>query len=403
MASEIANQFNRVPNMSNLQRLATESREEALQVVESVAEALKTVGGADTFQAELSQVRGASDLASAIRSSPLLSAVFPDVEGADFASVVNQVQGPESIGWSASELPQVSVTGVARRDQQGRYTLNVDGREFGLIASPRLSNISPGVSAGWMEGFLHDGDDQMITIQGSVSADKRNLLVEGYMPGSSDQFVFGRVRVFDPGTGNYLEPFGNPPNREVRDRVMASGRVEIQTSRGSIEVTDPTLKRQLAHLPRLGVILPVAVSERDGRRVIDTNVPDYYALGGRFQSSPSQPATNLGNGRYSSPGAAAYDNYRGPFEASGEGARYRFENNGGQRNLLFGHFEENGEGGDFNNMVALYLSADLGEYGLNNESAVEETNPLQLLAATAEVARRRVNGDWLREMPAGPS
>jgi hypothetical protein len=407
VASEIGKAYNTAPSMANLLRLASDSPAEAREVIGSLKRSVDGAGSnaPASVREQLDSVAdvGDADLSEAIANSPLFQAIFPSTEAQNFSDVIAQVQNPSSIGWEAAEVGQGSFTGVARKNEEGRYVIDVGGREFGLTSSYRLNSVTPGMQAAWLNGFLQDGPDQMLTIQGTIGNDGKDILVEGFMPGSSDEFVFGRVQVYLP-DGVKIEPFGSPPDAAIVAGIVANGRVTVQTSRGEIEVTNPELKTELAHLPRLGVILPVPVNtETDGRRTISASVQDYFSLGGRFQANPQMPATDLGNGVYASEGKAAYDNFSGTFEISGgPGVKHRLENNGGQRNFPLGHFEDTDGDGRLDKMKGPYVSIDLGEYQLNTNN-VTEGNALQQLSGSAEVAIRRVQGDYVRQVPPPPA
>jgi hypothetical protein len=395
-----ARQFNTTPTMTNLLRLAEASPAEARGVVSSVLRALKNTSIPTEVDQSLKSIVATDDsrLAAAMRESRVLRVMFPD-DARDFQSAVASLASTRLPGWQTTEVPQTAVTGIARSGGQGRVTLDANGRTFELVTSPRLSAISPSMGSGWIEGFLYDGD-LPITVQGTVSADGKQLLVEGFMPGTGDDFVFGRVQVILP-NGQQLEPFGNPPSKEVREQVVRAGVVQVATARGPVVVTDPELKAQLAHLPRLGVILPVATSEQGGRQVIDQSVPRYYALGGRFESSPSQPAEDRGNGTYASRGAAAYDNYKGLFVIEGgSGVKDRMENNGGQRNFPFGSFVQN-RNGDLVEFRGTYVSRELGQYTLP-QPVGGEGNAVQTLLAGSE-AVVRIPNDFVRSVPPADS
>jgi hypothetical protein len=396
-----AQQFNARPTRSRFIQLSERSPGEARVVLTSLSKSLTAASAPRAVMSPLTEMIAADDaqIARLVRSSDLIRAIFPE-NAADFSSAVSALSSAQLPGWEGvREVPQTAVTGIARSNGQGRVTLDAGGRSLELVTSPRLSAISPNMGSGWLEGFLHDGD-LPLTVQGTVSADGKQFRVEGFMPGTSDDFVFGRVQVVLP-NGQTLEPFANPPNREVREQVLRSGNVRVATARGTVEVTNPELKAQLVYLPRLGVILPVAPSLRDGKLVIDRAVPDYFALGGRFQASPSQPARDMGNGTYSSHGAAAYDNFRGEFVISGgPGVKYRMENNGGQRNFPFGRFVPDANG-ELKTFRGRYVSGELGQYNLPQPTGAEGSL-LQTAITGSEATVRRTN-DFVRTVPAPPA
>lgn len=403
MPSAVAAAFNKVPTLANLVTLAQQSPKEARSAIGVVASGLKNAALPADMRAQLDAITKAQDvqLSGLVQNSTLLKSIFPDGAYTDFAACVAQATRLDSIGWNAAEAPpRMNFTGqVAKNPTSGNYELTTPGgRTYQLVSSERMSGIQPNMSAGWIAGFTADGP-QPLTVQGTLSADGKSVRLEGYCPGTSGDFVFGRTKVVHPLNGP-IEPMNNPPTKAQRDEIVQSGRVYVMTSRGEVEVTNPEFKALLAHVPRLGVILPLKPTETaDGKLVIDQKPDFFYALGGRFKSSAQTPATDLGGGLWETQGNFAYDNFKGSVQCRGDAAKFRFENNGGQRNWLGGTFALDAAG-EITHFAAEYVSKDLGEYSLNGTAT--DGNALQDILGGAEVTDQVAN-DFKRQMAPPPA
>ncbi len=375
MASASAVAFNQIPSLSNFRKLAAESPSEAKAALTRVVSGLsKSAANAEQVAGlkALLQLDGARFSAEATQSKAL-PALFPEApSAASFADVIAQMSNLPSLNWTADSVPpQIAVTGNVVRDASNQYTLTTaSGRTYQLHDSTRSS----GVSGGWLEGFLNQGEGAM-TVQGTVSADGKSFLVEGYAPGSSPDFVMGRVVVKTP-MGDVT---GKPTPDQLAEALGPNGRVIITGARGEVEVTNPELKKVLATMPRLGIILPGVVERSPEGKLSIASGPDFlYALGGRFKG-----LTEKGNGVWATDAAFAFNHFMGPVEASGDTAKWRMQNSANQRNWVGGAFKLDAPTPYF---AATYISNDLGDYSLGNANGkTEGTAPLQLLAASEVV------------------
>ncbi len=155
-------------------------------------------------------------------------------------------------------------------------------------------------------------------------------------------------------------------------------------------MVDPELKRLLTHIPRIGLIFPGKPTLKDGKPVIDWNPPEYLALGGRFKSTPEDPATEVegSKGKYMSLGNFAYNAFMGkPVYVVGDAAKYRVEHNNGQRNWLLGHFVlPQTDDLPLVAFEARYVSGDLGENTLGDATLVlADADPVQSALLTTDV------------------
>ena len=374
MSSTSAAAFNRAPSLSNFRTLAQESPAEAKAALTRITQGLSksTVAPEQLTQLQALLALDSAQLGVEAAKNPALVALFPDApEATSFAEVIAQVTKLPSLSWTADTAPpQVAVTGQVVRDAANQYRLTTPGgREYHLTDTSRSS----GVSGGWMEGFLNAGEGQM-TVQGTVSADGKSFAVEGYAPGSSPDFVMGRVVVKTP-LGDIT---GKPTPDQLAEVMGPNGRVIIASARGEVEVTNPELKKLLAGMPRLGIILPGVVQRDANGKMSIASGPEYmYALGGRFKG-----LTDKGNGLYSTDAAFAYNHFMGPVEATGDSAKWRMENSANQRNWVGGAFVLDAPTPYF---AATYISNDLGDYSLGYATATEGPASAQLLAASEVV------------------
>lgn len=133
--------------------------------------------------------------------------------------------------------------------------------------------------------------DRTVTIKGFPSADGKALSMEQFAPGSSSDYVSGRILV--EGERVFVSPNGDVPlSAEV---LQAAGlpvpEVPIDAKPPPrAEITDPAFKalllgdakRGLANYAPAGVILPGKVEVRDGVAVYPHQPEAFYLLG-RFQ------------------------------------------------------------------------------------------------------------------------
>jgi hypothetical protein len=397
MASSTAAAFNRLPTLANFATLAQLSPREARDTIALVTKGLEKAALPADLKAQLDSMLRAEDalLPSLVQNSMLLRSIFPDGPQTDFAACVAQATRLDGIGWNATEEPpRMSFTGqVTKNPNSGAIELVTQGgRTFQLANSKRLSAIQPGIAPGWIRGFMNDGA-QPLTVQGVLSADGKSVLVEGYCPGTMGDFVFGRTKVVHPVSGEVTSSM----TKAGADELVQSGHVYLKTSRGEVEVTNPEFKAMLVRVPRLGIILPMKPTETaDGRLVIDQKPDFFYALGGRFNSGPQAPATNVGDGLWETRGAFAYDTFTGPVQCRGDAAKYRFENSIHERNWLGGTFVVDANG-DISRFAGQYVSTSLGEFWLPGYT--DEGNALQTILGGSEVIDRG-STEFTREMGA---
>lgn len=393
MPSELGLNFNRVPTFANFQALAQQSPAEAKNALQRVAVGLQKTSAPPDQLAQLDAILKANEaqIAALTESSALLKSIFPDANGTaptNFAECIAKMTNVQSLNWTAGEAaPPVSITGTIAKNTAGQFVLTTSGgREMTLHDSERASKISPGLPMGWIEGFVNNGEGQM-TVQGTVSSDGKTMAVEGYAPGTNPDFVFGRIAVSSP-----MGPITTKLTPDQLAEVMTSGRVVIGTARGEVEVTDPTLKKMLAQVPRLGVILPGATSkDANGKTVFASNSDFMYALGGRFAG-----LNDKGGGLYETDAQFAYSVFHGPVRCEGETAKFRMEHSANQRNWVGGTFVLDGADPHF---AAKYISNDLGGSTLTAPNTGEGSLAAQFLAS-AEVVD--IPEDFVRKMGPPP-
>lgn len=158
---------------------------------------------------------------------------------------------------------QQVLTGTVSVDAQNHAWLKTgDGRTLALGRGARWAGGDGGLSSEWLLGFKNDPGP--LTVRGTWASDGQTLLVEDFAPGSSGEFVAGRVRA-------------------LPDKLV------VDTPRGEVEITNPELKAKLSKLPQLGVLLPGAA----GPKGYAQNPEAFYALG-RFRDANAPVANAAG-------------------------------------------------------------------------------------------------------------
>ena len=378
MPSQIGSAFSKVPNFANLQTLAEQSPAEAKNALERLKVGMQAANAPPAQLAELEAIITASEtrIAALTASSTLLKSIFPDTGNSppvDFGDCISKMTNVASLQWAADVAPPpIALTGTVSKSPAGEYVLKTTGgRELTLVDSDRKSKIDPNMYTCWIEGFINEGEGQL-TVQGTVAADGKSMQVEGYSPGSNPEFVFGRVKVSGP-----MGAITRKLSADELNQVVTQGRVVVATTRGEVEITDPGLKKLLAQLPRLGVILPGApTKDANGKSVYAQTTDFMYALGGRFAG-----LADKGGGKYETEAQFAYSVFRGPVRADGETAKFRMENSANKRNWVGGTFVMDGPEPHFD---AKYISNDLDIDTMHGSKGAEGSAAVQLLAA-AEV------------------
>ncbi len=386
MPSELGLRFNRSPTFSNFQVLAQRSGAEAKAVLKRIAQGLAMSNVSVDNRSHLNALLEASEaqLATLAANSALLQSIFPSQATAPetFAAWVAEAGKVQSLAWTAHEPPpQVSISGkVTQPDGKTLLLTTPSGRRFSLASSRRNPGDLP---VGWLKGFVNPGEGEL-TVQGTLSADGTAFMIEGYAPGTNPDFIFGRVKV--------SLPFGaittKPTPDQLAEIMGGGGRVSITTARGEVEITHPELKKALALMPQLGIILPGSIQKNaEGRWTTDAKGDFLYALGGRFTG-----VSKRGNGEVEVHASFAVDNFTGPVRARGETAKHRMEQSGLNRNWVGGkfvfddpppHFAATYVSGALKSPLASYLALP-DEAAANQQllASAEMIDPAELFART---------------------
>jgi hypothetical protein len=150
-----------------------------------------------------------------------------------------------TLGWAAEQRPDAPAF-TGRVEMQGeRVVFICEGQTFALQNSGSQCFVT--------DASAFNG--QIVTVKGWPDG-AGNLVAEEFAPGSSPDFVSGRVKVH--------------PDGKVG--------VQVRDDEKWVEVTDATLARALRQVNGAGVILPGPVDRRGNTFRFDGNPRDYYVL-----------------------------------------------------------------------------------------------------------------------------
>lgn len=196
----------------------------------------------------------------------------------------HQAARSSTLGWEASAAdpwPEAPAFTGTLRLVDGKPTLETTRGNYTLeLGTPNWRDEPETV-------FL----DRTVTIKGFPSADGKSLSMEQFAPGSSADYVAGRILV--EGDRVFISPNGDQPlSAEI---LQAAGLPVPEVLPDAkppprAEITDPAFKklllgdqsRGLANYAPAGVILPGKVEVKDGVAVY-TQKPEAFYLLGRFQ------------------------------------------------------------------------------------------------------------------------
>lgn len=168
-----------------------------------------------------------------------------------------QLERAATVGYGQQPEPDAQlqyVKGKVLRGTDGALVMKTEGgRELQLAASALRTTLAY-FPPSWMAGMMDDGP---LSLSGTLGEDGKTFNVEGYAlnrDGRYDTFTIGRVEV-------------------------QGEQVTIQTPRGDVTIADPTLEKKMKVMPRLGVILPGAPEEKDGKLVYGGKPDEWFGLG----------------------------------------------------------------------------------------------------------------------------
>lgn len=278
MASISGARFAQVRTPESFRAWAAEDPQAAASWLGKVA---RTVGAGDQFSLEPSK----------------LGEAFDQLAARAIATV--QTERAASIGWSTQEpvSDAPAITGTLRLEN-GEPVLDTPAGKLSMVSA----NFFELEGNDWQKNHFLGGHDvvafagQVVTVKGWPDASwapgaPAKLVVEEFAPGSSSDFVTGRVLV-------------------QGDDVL----VRVRPGK-DVKVLDPVLKAQLAAYPQLGVILPGAVEKNGDAYSFSGHPDDYYVLlgfgsAGAPAADGRQPVAFYGAHGKSIPGTidkAAYD------------------------------------------------------------------------------------------------
>lgn len=332
--------------LGDLQTLARAEPKQAETYLQGVERQLRVTGKtaeADTIKAVLGKTGELVERMAA--AAEQLKTVFPE-SAADWGKV--QLQRVDTVGYGTpvpAGAPAQYVTGELKASPEGLTFTTEGGRELKLGPSP-LSRKHFQMGNDMMEGFVGDG---RMTLHGTLGEDGKSFNVEAYAlntDGKFDTFTFGRVSV----------------NGET---------VTIDGARGPVEVQDAELKRVLASMPRLAVIVPGEPEEKDGKLVLTAKSQGVLMALARFKEAPPPAAA----GATVSVKANMADNHfvmkpltfpAGQLDRSNHMSRLWVRG--------WPEYDAKGEPSEFK---ASYLSKQLDQRRLQTGSASQDADPVQ--------------------------
>jgi hypothetical protein len=185
-----------------------------------------------------------------------------------------------------AEIPTTYVGGTLARDETGLLTFTLTDGKALLLAQTTRSAEYLDMQATMMAGLAGDGP---VVLQGVPSPDGKTFEVEGFAlnsDGKYGSFTFGRV------------------NLEMPPRVV------ISTTRGDVEITDPTLNARLKAMPRFGVILPGEPKKDGDKLVYQGNPEEFFGLARFTQIDAPKDAAEFGvNGKKWAPADMAFSSF----------------------------------------------------------------------------------------------
>lgn len=252
MASISGARFAQVRTPESFKAWAAEEPQAAATWLGKVA---RTLGAADVFAAEPAR----------------LGEAFDQLGARAIATV--QTERAASIGWSTQEpiADAPAITGTLRLEN-GEPVLDTPAGTLSMVSA----NFFELEGNDWQKNHFLGGHDvaafagQVVTVkgwpaEGWAPGAPAKLVVEEFAPGSSPDFVSGRVMV-------------------QGDDVL----VRVRPGK-DVKVLDPVLKAQLAAYPQLGVILPGAVEKTGDTYSFAAHPEDYYVLLGFGASGTATP------------------------------------------------------------------------------------------------------------------
>lgn len=243
MASISGARFAQIRTPENFRAWATEEPQAAATWLGKVA---RSIGTSDVFSAGDPKKLGDAFDALAAKSIGVL-----------------QTARVATIGWEtpAPRGDAPAITGTLELEN-GEPVLNTPAGKFSMVNADFMNQ-----EAGWWANYFLGGHDvaafagQTVTVKGWPDeswspGSAAKLVVEEFAPGSSGDFVSGRV-------------------------LSKDGEVFIRVRPGKdVKIIDPELKKQLAPYDRLGVILPGAPEKSGDAYAFAGNPEGYYVLAG---------------------------------------------------------------------------------------------------------------------------
>jgi hypothetical protein len=283
MATQPIRDFNQAGrSLQALQTLAQTEPASAQAYLTAVRDAAATAAPNDPVIAALNRIVGASDIFAAVQAEADLGRLFPDANtSANWGSL--QTARASTIGWSTASPPTQQVISGTLSRANDVYTLTTaSGRSLNLVQGEGISRLTPA----WAMGF---GDGPM-TFRGSFTADGNFAITSG-APGIHKDFLWDRI-VTSPG--------------------------QTPTTESGQPITNTALLEQVKALPQLGIVLVPDAAGRNWWLDPSAPMPDYYALGGRWDNGyTGNPTIEARDGKAIAIGQFAYSAFRRVVDGQG--------------------------------------------------------------------------------------
>lgn len=331
--------------LADLKRFAKASPEKAVTYLKQVETNLRQLGKPKEAEAirKLLADKTGTLVERVTEHARRLGDVFP-ARGTDWGKV--QQQGAQSVGYGMAVKPDLAaptyLEGKISKGKDGTAVFKTTGGQTLQLNASALRVLDTGLGVNWVQGLMGDGP---ITLQGTPSEDRKAFNVEGFAlntDGKYAEFTFGRVK--------------------------QDGEATLSTPRGDVTIEDPELKKKLKAMPRLGVILPGAPEERNGKLVYTGNPEEFFGLA-RFRETQAH-----GRGKTREAMAdMAYSVFNNkPCEMP---AKYGERVNHTGRLWVRGKVELAGDVAT--KFTASYVSKQTDSYGLQLGGAAQNADPVQ--------------------------